>query len=532
MYLHDRPRYFVKNCVDKLQAASQIKAKFITEQEDGKYLVKASLNREAYLIDLGLKSNKLSCKCFDWKRHKLPCKHIMAVIGSGKGVFSSIAESYREAPYYRLDNAVIPGGAVKSTSEHHISTTIEPSNEEISILEIPVKRYPTKTRASSCRELLQEIKSLTFVAYDEEALESLEESLFEIRERLYASCPQDEGLIIEDSKATRRKQTTNDKSFVDLPLPRKKSSQLITSRVGVRAELKRASTVTKIDQCLSKSKDNKVMVEEIDLTIPFSYDIPFEDNEDDIVITNEIPAPFYHDNKISKKRKLLLSDNEKSSIQNKEMLSDESINLAQTMLSNQFPELDGLMDTVLCQTNGFDVLATTKKAVQILYTSAQHWICVANLDTKRRANNYIAVYDSLSSGGLTSSVASQLACICCTPEKSIRVDIKCVQQQENGVDCGVFAIAFATSLAFGSDPSKIFFDPEQLRPHLISCLEKGFVDEFPTITSGKFIRCRSVIKTIEVFCNCRMPYRKGKNSIPFGPTVCNEHHVSNSDQIC
>ena len=28
-----------------------------------------------------------------------------------------------------------------------------------------------------------------------------------------------------------------------------------------------------------------------------------------------------------------------------------------------------------------------------------------------------------------------------------------VQQQGNGVDCGVFAIAYATSLAFGKSPS-------------------------------------------------------------------------------
>ena len=32
--------------------------------------------------------------------------------------------------------------------------------------------------------------------------------------------------------------------------------------------------------------------------------------------------------------------------------------------------------------------------------------------------------------------------------------IKSVQQQPNGVDCGVFAIAFAAALAFGDDPKE------------------------------------------------------------------------------
>ena len=36
--------------------------------------------------------------------------------------------------------------------------------------------------------------------------------------------------------------------------------------------------------------------------------------------------------------------------------------------------------------------------------------------------------------------------------------VKTCQQQGNGFDCGVFAIAFATSLANGEDPSRILYD--------------------------------------------------------------------------
>ena len=53
-----------------------------------------------------------------------------------------------------------------------------------------------------------------------------------------------------------------------------------------------------------------------------------------------------------------------------------------------------------------------------------------------------------------------------------------VQQQANGSDCGVFAIAFATCLTFETDPSKITFDIHGMRPHLASCLRNGALSLF------------------------------------------------------
>ena len=46
-----------------------------------------------------------------------------------------------------------------------------------------------------------------------------------------------------------------------------------------------------------------------------------------------------------------------------------------------------------------------------------------------------------------------------------------VQQQKNGVDYGLFSIAFATSLAFGEDPSNSTYDSAALRPHLIKVFD-------------------------------------------------------------
>ena len=40
-----------------------------------------------------------------------------------------------------------------------------------------------------------------------------------------------------------------------------------------------------------------------------------------------------------------------------------------------------------------------------------------------------------------------------------------VQQQKNGSDCGVFAIAFATCLVYGRNPCTITFDIPKMHLH-------------------------------------------------------------------
>ena len=41
-----------------------------------------------------------------------------------------------------------------------------------------------------------------------------------------------------------------------------------------------------------------------------------------------------------------------------------------------------------------------------------------------------------------------------------------VQQQTNGSDCGIFAIAFSTCLVFGEDPTFVNFDAQTMRTNL------------------------------------------------------------------
>ena len=49
----------------------------------------------------------------------------------------------------------------------------------------------------------------------------------------------------------------------------------------------------------------------------------------------------------------------------------------------------------------------------------------------------------------------------------------------SNVECGVFAIAFAVSLALGTNPKHVTFDTSKMRPHLAVCLKAQKLSMFP-----------------------------------------------------
>ena len=57
------------------------------------------------------------------------------------------------------------------------------------------------------------------------------------------------------------------------------------------------------------------------------------------------------------------------------------------------------------------------------------------------------------------------------------------QKQTGGKDYGVFAIAFATSLAFGVDVNAATFDREKMRLHLARCFTENKLTVFPIVNS-------------------------------------------------
>ena len=82
-----------------------------------------------------------------------------------------------------------------------------------------------------------------------------------------------------------------------------------------------------------------------------------------------------------------------------------------------------------------------------------------------------------------------------------------IQTQPNGCNCGVFAIANATELAFGKDPLLCRYDAEVMRIHFLQCLENRKMEHFPLKRPRKIPIGNHMKNTykVKVYCICHMP---------------------------
>ena len=116
----------------------------------------------------------------------------------------------------------------------------------------------------------------------------------------------------------------------------------------------------------------------------------------------------------------------------------------------------------------------------------------------------VNVYDSLYQS-LSQCTIDQICAVMFSTNDAVDVRFIDVEQQTNNSDCGVYTIAYATSLCFSEDISCIQFCVSKMRSHLVSCLEKGQMSPFLSIRRN--VSTCSVVaqETIQISCSCRMP---------------------------
>ena len=135
-----------------------------------------------------------------------------------------------------------------------------------------------------------------------------------------------------------------------------------------------------------------------------------------------------------------------------EELCDADINLAQKLLRAQFPELGGLQSTLLQQKDA------KEKVLQIMHCpSHHHWMVATTNENNKDANN-ILVYDSIFKKVYRETRKTICNIFQLLPVSNVK--IAKAHKQIGTKDCGLFAIAYATALAFGQNLSKLRFCQE------------------------------------------------------------------------
>ncbi len=167
----------------------------------------------------------------------------------------------------------------------------------------------------------------------------------------------------------------------------------------------------------------------------------------------------------------VLTSSDKENILNEKKLDDRHITIAQNILKEQFPEMGGLRSP-LFQTRKPPTESDDK--IQIIHSRGDHWIVAASVFA---AKGVVFVYDSVfrTIDRATKNIIAKLF-----PTSTMIKQVQ-INRQIGGKDCGVFAIAIATALAFNQNPALIKFDQPSMRAHLVACFEKGQLSPFPTV---------------------------------------------------
>ena len=150
------------------------------------------------------------------------------------------------------------------------------------------------------------------------------------------------------------------------------------------------------------------------------------------------------------------------------------IHQAQICLKKINPNIEGFQRPTLGLCNNFDVVGG--EFVQLLHTGGNHWVCLSSIGCPKGQVN---LYDSFFHDVICDDIEQQAQDL--LGDEFRKLSVVPVHQQLNGSDCGVFSIAFATSLVFMDDPKIMQYDIPKMRGHLIKCLKSGQMEQFPAI---------------------------------------------------
>ena len=137
-------------------------------------------------------------------------------------------------------------------------------------------------------------------------------------------------------------------------------------------------------------------------------------------------------------------------------LDDTLINLGQSMLKAKYLHMSGLQSVLLAKKMA--LVPQPDEFLQVLNVNKNHWILISTIGCPPSTVN---VYDSLH-GRLSSQAQRVVADLIQSQAADVTLRYMDVQWQSNGYDCGLFALANATALCDGTDPSTISFDQSKM----------------------------------------------------------------------
>ena len=165
-----------------------------------------------------------------------------------------------------------------------------------------------------------------------------------------------------------------------------------------------------------------------------------------------------------------MNNDDKRILETGAMLIDKHINFAQRLLKEMFSEINGLRLIVLQDKEHKE---PTSNSIQIMHVNGNHWVCAATTAKGKQVNVYDSSFISWDQASYK-AVQLQFCCSMC----NIKL-VNGVQKQTGASDCGLFAIAYATTLAFKGDPSQTRYNQKLMCEYLLDCFIAKTMKPFP-----------------------------------------------------
>ena len=156
----------------------------------------------------------------------MPCKHFLAIFEHKTGIFwNSFGDIYRKSPSFNIDYEDFGMDVDSSTvypaaDNYDVSADISLSEEKPRQNNISIENYRKLTLSKQkckkhfdCREILKQLKSLTYIITDTTALKKLKENLIDAREKFSKHAPVDHGLAVEHPKAEMELEENVERKF-------------------------------------------------------------------------------------------------------------------------------------------------------------------------------------------------------------------------------------------------------------------------------------------------------------------------------
>ena len=162
-----------------------------------------------------------------------------------------------------------------------------------------------------------------------------------------------------------------------------------------------------------------------------------------------------------------------------------------------------------------------------------HWVTVSS--PTESATSVVYLYDSLQKESLNKNLVKQIARLRKSEDAELRIISKAVQQQGNGYDCGIFAIAFATDIAYNHKPEQRTYNQSVMRKHLLAQLENKTMTPFPQQTK-RVKRRKEVTHRFPLYCKCRVSFleddpKEDKRFFMAFCSVCREWYHKRRENI-